>query len=322
VKTKAIVEIVLVLSLLGMFGLARANPDLILTLFTGKDTYIPQESINVYGTLTSGGSPVSDGLIALQVNNPINTTVVLRTLKTGPTPQEGDIKIVDVYPCEWDGYPRTVFSRGSLAYFNITIYNSASYTLNVTLMSNSYDSTNTTLGLSGGFQGPVVGHSYFTLIPPLWIRDTAAVGNATAYASAFTNWPFLYGTPYCSEKSTTFIIESESTGPPPPSSPPPLGSYNVTFKLPFGSLSGTYHLYVSSRYGLEVDTNTKTVHVGIPGDANGDGRVDVSDLAILGASWFKGPLDPGYDARADFTGDNFVDVADFAILGKYWFYGV
>jgi len=74
----------------------------------------------------------------------------------------------------------------------------------------------------------------------------------------------------------------------------------------------------------ETDTTDNTytdgiVFVAIPGDADGDKKVDVTDLAILGRSWFKEPSDPDYDARADFTGDDVVDVADFAILGKYWF---
>jgi len=320
VKTKAIAEIVLLLLLLGTLGLARANPPIV-TLMTDKDSYIPQQPINPYGTLTSGGSPVSDGLVALQVDNPINTTVVLRTLKTGPSPPEGAIRILDFYSCDWDGSNKTVFNRGTLAYFNITIYNSESYSLNVLAISNSYDSTNTTIGLSGGYNGPIVQNSILKIYPSLWIPITAAVGNATAYAGAFTNWPILYGTPYCAEKSTSFIIESKSTVPPPPSSPPPLGSYNVTFKLPFGSLSGTYHLYVSSRYEFEVDTDSKTVHVGIPGDANGDGKVNAVDFGILGYSWFQKPGDPHWDPRADFNGDNIVNAVDFGILGKYWFYG-
>ena len=59
----------------------------------------------------------------------------------------------------------------------------------------------------------------------------------------------------------------------------------------------------------------------IPGDATGDNFVDVSDFAILGRAWFKGPGMEGYDPRVDFSGDNFIDVSDFALLGRYWFQG-
>jgi len=64
-----------------------------------------------------------------------------------------------------------------------------------------------------------------------------------------------------------------------------------------------------------------SVPIKFPGDANGDGFVDVSDFAILAASWFKSLGQTGYDARADFTGNGFVDVSDFAILAGNWFKG-
>ena len=61
------------------------------------------------------------------------------------------------------------------------------------------------------------------------------------------------------------------------------------------------------------------ITVTVPGDASGDGFVDVTDFAMLGAAWFKGPGMEGYDPRVDFNNDNFVDVSDFAVLGYYWF---
>ena len=53
----------------------------------------------------------------------------------------------------------------------------------------------------------------------------------------------------------------------------------------------------------------------LPGDANGDGVVDVADLGILGANF------AGTEAQftdGDFNGDRAVDVADLGILGANW----
>ena len=72
----------------------------------------------------------------------------------------------------------------------------------------------------------------------------------------------------------------------------------------------------------DASDNTYTngiVIVTVPGDASGDGFVDVTDFAMLGKSWFKGCLDPDYDPRVDYNNDNFIDVTDFAILGRHWF---
>ena len=53
----------------------------------------------------------------------------------------------------------------------------------------------------------------------------------------------------------------------------------------------------------------------IPGDANGDGLVDVADLGVLGANFGSANA---VSADGDFNGDNIVDVADLGILGANW----
>ena len=50
----------------------------------------------------------------------------------------------------------------------------------------------------------------------------------------------------------------------------------------------------------------------IPGDANGDGSVDLLDLDILGTNF---GTSPATFAQGDFNGDNTVDLLDLDILG-------
>ncbi|MEO0532175.1 MAG: dockerin type I domain-containing protein [Planctomycetota bacterium] len=52
---------------------------------------------------------------------------------------------------------------------------------------------------------------------------------------------------------------------------------------------------------------------GLPGDANGDGSVDLLDLDILGANF--GTMGTGTNATGDFNGDGNVDLLDLDILG-------
>lgn len=54
----------------------------------------------------------------------------------------------------------------------------------------------------------------------------------------------------------------------------------------------------------------------IPGDLNGDGVVDVSDLLILLAAW--GPCPDGATCPADMNGDGAVDVSDLLTLLANW----
>ena len=64
--------------------------------------------------------------------------------------------------------------------------------------------------------------------------------------------------------------------------------------------------------------------VGLPGDANGDGRVDGSDVTILASNWQAGVGNPNPTnvtwAMGDFNGDGQVDGSDVTILAGNWQY--
>ena len=73
-----------------------------------------------------------------------------------------------------------------------------------------------------------------------------------------------------------------------------------------------------------IDGNTLVI-ANIPGDANGDGRVDGSDVTILAGNWQHGVgmADPDATwAMGDFNGDGKVDGSDVTILAGNWQAGV
>jgi hypothetical protein len=57
----------------------------------------------------------------------------------------------------------------------------------------------------------------------------------------------------------------------------------------------------------------------MPGDANGDGQVDVSDLGILAANYGRSN---STWAQGDFNGDELVDVGDLGILAAHYSEGI
>lgn len=60
----------------------------------------------------------------------------------------------------------------------------------------------------------------------------------------------------------------------------------------------------------------------VPGDLNGDGKVDCSDLAIVEASFLKLSGQAGFDPRADTNGDGVVDLQDVAFVTQNFSAGV
>jgi len=92
-------------------------------------------------------------------------------------------------------------------------------------------------------------------------------------------------------------------------------SYNGHYDLDFIQLAGGGTTFENVLFdNVLVGVRAENV-LPIPGDANGDGVVDVADLGILGANF--GMTDVVFD-DGDFNGDNVVDVADLGILGANW----
>lgn len=114
------------------------------------------------------------------------------------------VKTVELVACNQTGYPVSSFQVGSTASFKVTVNYTASGSEDVLMTINVYDADGATMGVSS-FQGPIAqGTSVFILGLP--IPTSAHVGNATVYASVFTDWPHLGGVPYCPERSATFEI--------------------------------------------------------------------------------------------------------------------
>jgi len=61
---------------------------------------------------------------------------------------------------------------------------------------------------------------------------------------------------------------------------------------------------------------TTTIALSIPGDLNGDGKVDCADIAIVKVAFGKRKGQAGFDARADTNNDGIVDVRDLAFVSQ------
>jgi parallel beta-helix repeat protein len=82
--------------------------------------------------------------------------------------------------------------------------------------------------------------------------------------------------------------------------------WNGSTYLPF-----TVNLTITDNGGLTNTTSQKVV-IWIAGDANGDGKVNILDAAIVGLKW------NGKDPCADLNNDGKVNILDAAIIGLNW----
>jgi Ca2+-binding EF-hand superfamily protein len=52
------------------------------------------------------------------------------------------------------------------------------------------------------------------------------------------------------------------------------------------------------------------------GDVNGDGRVDLKDIALVARAFGSTPTSPNWNPAADINGDGIVNMQDIAIVAR------
>ena len=114
------------------------------------------------------------------------------------------VNIIELKPCNQTGHPAEGFAKGSMAYFKVNVNNSDVDSKPVLVTVNVFDDESVTIGLAS-FQGHISQGS-FSFILGFQLPTIASTGNATIYASVFTDWPHLGGVPYCPSRSEQFEI--------------------------------------------------------------------------------------------------------------------
>jgi len=284
------------------------------TVATDKPSYLLGENIEIHGNLTLDGSP-HQGFVVLEVDDPNNRVIVIRTLQTGPTPPPppGNITIVDVVPCNNWGQPKDSFAKGQLAYFIVTFRNNGTELKNVTITINAFDSNMVPLPNVPSTRFPIAPGSQSDFLAGIYIPDWAEAGTGKVYACALTLMSCQGGVPYCPEKSATFQITGSGggAGAPGAQGSENVGNYSLTFKLSrFGAKVGNYTVYASSSYLRRQVVNTTTFKAEVLGDVNGDGIVNVIDILLCCLN--MGPVPPS-PPECDINDDGTVNVLDIVL---------
>jgi hypothetical protein len=83
---------------------------------------------------------------------------------------------------------------------------------------------------------------------------------------------------------------------------------------------GNYTLVINALSADSVRSHVATVPLvvtGTPGDVNGDGAVDCSDVTAVRAAYGKSAGQAGYNPSADFNGDGFVNIQDLQFVVQH-----
>lgn len=208
-----------------------------------SDAFAPQEEVILYAYVTYNLDPVENKLVAFEVRDPANTSVMYRTeatnasgiaevryrIPTGAlfgtwsaiatvevlgttlsdtlTFQVGWIvEILGMETVDQYAAAKTIFARGEHIYFNLTIQNIAFVSKMVTFTIVVYDEASVPIGrvmLTSWVMPPEISVIFIIDLP---IPNWAFLGLGNAFANAYTSMPTHGGIPYCPEISATFLI--------------------------------------------------------------------------------------------------------------------
>jgi len=288
-----------------------------LVVSTNKPSYSLGATINVYGTLTLTGVPVTDGLVAVQVEDSLGNLRLIRVVPTGTLPSPWKVRLTQFLSCDSQGNPKSSFSRGSLAFFKVTVESlDTILEREVTVAFNLFDWVGVSVAVAyASFSlSPGKQVTYLTSLP---IPNDAFVGTGMCCLSVLTKWPKDGGQPYCPENSVEIEITggtSETTGSPPESTASSLGSYNLSFKLPSNAMLGDYTVFASARYNAWATTNFD--YFWRYTDVNRDGKVDIIDIATIAKAYGSYPGHPKWNGNADLDNNSKIDIIDIAKAAK------
>jgi hypothetical protein len=92
-------------------------------------------------------------------------------------------------------------------------------------------------------------------------------------------------------------------------------AWTWTFSIPVDFGSSSFAIVYKNDAGEELNRKTIIFIRHKISDINGDGLIDITDLAIFAENWGRtGPSEP----MADFDGNNIVDITDLAIFAENW----
>ena len=319
-KIKLKLIILSLIAILTLVNSVKAAPAL--NLEASKAAYSLGEKITIKGNLTIDGTPVTDALVTIQILNPINETIALRSLKTGTgTLGYLSIEIVEFYPIDSAGNPKYTFKRGGDAGFKIKIKNNAATTYMVKIPIYIQYSNDLPYKVFEIYVGTIDPQQTITVSTwPVPIPSDAPLGTTKAYANVIDKYPNEGGRALSIEGATTFQITTSTSSTSQSSATTQStteGNFNITFTTnPYGGMLGNYTAHATSFYYPYLLTAKTKVTVILKGDITGpygvpDGKVDIKDVAKVSKAFGTSPPS---DPKCDLNNDGKVDIKDVAIV--------
>jgi len=259
----------------------NASPALSITVETSKPSYYIGEPIVACGVLKFDDSTVQNGLVGFEVQDPSYSSVITQTLQTDTN---GVYNVT--FELSEDATLGTYIIYVSSTYENETATNSTAFGLNQFIITVETDKNSYRIGESVYVSGEL-------------ILNDAVVQNGLVALEVQDP-----------EYNSILLIALQTND---------NGTYEMAFKLPADSKLGNYTVYVNSMVnGAKAvgSTSFEALSRAISTDINGDGVVNIVDIALVAKAYGSYPGHSRWNPAADLDDNGTINIVDIATVAK------
>lgn len=259
----------------------NASLTLSISLETGKPSYYVGEPVIAYGVLKFDDSAIQNGLVAFEVQDPNNSSVITLTLQT-----------------DTDGIYNATFELSEDAPLGTyTIYVSSTYETETATNSTTFGINKFIITVETDKNSYRIGESVY-VSGKLTLNNVVVQNELVAFAVQDP------------ENNSILLITLQTNG---------NGTYETAFKLPADSKLGNYTVYVNSMISGAKAVNSTSFEAlprSLSTDINGDGIVNILDIALVAKAYGSYPGHPRWNPAADLDGNETVNILDIARVAK------
>ena len=280
-RAVAVFSLILVLSILAAVPLISASPSLTASVQTSKLWYNTSENISVYGKVLQNGTPLLSVAVALEIQDPVGSTVITRSLQTNSSGvYTVTFKLQQDAPTgSYNVYVSCTYGGENV--FNGTSFQASALATTITTDKGLYD-----VGENITVTGTVTLNG--VKLPQVLVALEVQDPNATPVAVR--------------------VLETDSQG-----------AYRLVFQLAAGSPLGDYAAFATANREGAIATAQTSFTLKRPtnsADINGDGVVNILDVVAVALAWGSSPGSPRWDPRCDLDGNGLINIIDIYIVAR------
>jgi len=239
------------------------SPLLQVTAKTDKETYLLRQNVTIEGNITQDGTPASNLVAIIQIENPMGTRIAYRTISIGSPTQTLPINITNLFLLDMSNNPINTVKIGTQIQAGIIVQNLQMTARELVAAVTVFDANMVPLQVgfwSGTLDPGQTKSPKFSIYIEKWACAGKALIAGNVYSKEPTDGGIALGLEktvyYCISLTQQGLLEYPELPPPPPQTTP--GIYNTGIRVSPEPIAGEYSLFIRAQSSPTTIASTST----------------------------------------------------------------